>query len=161
MVTDYDAPSVSKSADLSTESPEELSARRPMGAAAAAADVDDGNVVDSSELPPDRCVRRRAHRRVLAKQADELTCCRKTVCSSAPTASDIDSNPVRGRGHRQDRTPARDCAIPLFADRDVVVEFRRRCELLNSRLTTADARETGAITSFGHRAAADVLDLSP
>jgi hypothetical protein len=62
MVTDYDAPPVSKSADLSTESPEELSARRPMGAAAAAADVDDGNVLDSSELPRDRCVRRRAHR---------------------------------------------------------------------------------------------------
>jgi hypothetical protein len=72
MATDYDAPRVTD-ADAD-ESLEELKSRRSNDAATAVLDVDDGDVVDSFDLPDADLSGEELTVRVVPKQADEFVC---------------------------------------------------------------------------------------
>ena len=74
MATDYDAPRVTESDDTAEESLDDLAARRRNDAAAEVVDVDDGDAVDSFELPGADLSGEELTVRVLPKQADEFTC---------------------------------------------------------------------------------------
>jgi hypothetical protein len=74
MATDYDAPRVAESDDTAEESLDDLAARRRNDAATAVVDVDDGDGVDSFELPGADLSGEELTVRVLPKQADEFTC---------------------------------------------------------------------------------------
>jgi hypothetical protein len=72
MATDYDAPRVAEpDAD---ESLEELTSRRKNDAATAVIDVDDGDAVDSFDLPDADLTSEELTVRVVPKQADEFVC---------------------------------------------------------------------------------------
>jgi hypothetical protein len=72
MATDYDAPRVTEpDAD---ESLEELKSRRSTDATTAVIDVDDGDPVDSFELPDADLSGEELTVRVIPKQADEFVC---------------------------------------------------------------------------------------
>ncbi|MDT5245843.1 MAG: hypothetical protein QOD36_3219 [Mycobacterium sp.] len=72
MATDYDAPRVTEpDAD---ESLEELKSRRSNDATTAVIDVDDGDPVDSFELPDADLSGEELTVRVIPKQADEFVC---------------------------------------------------------------------------------------
>ena len=71
---DYDAPRVTESDDTAEESLDDLAARRRNDAATAVVDVDDGDAVDSFELPGADLSGEELTVRVLPKQADEFTC---------------------------------------------------------------------------------------
>jgi hypothetical protein len=72
MATDYDAPRVTESdAD---ESLEQLTTRRKNDAATAVIDVDDGDAVDSVDLPDADLTSEELTVRVVPKQADEFVC---------------------------------------------------------------------------------------
>jgi hypothetical protein len=73
MATDYDAPRRPATDDVAEESLESLTARRN-DAATAVLDVDDGDAVDSFELPDADLSGEELTVRVLPKQADEFTC---------------------------------------------------------------------------------------
>ena len=75
MATDYDAPRVSESGEAGEESLEELAvSQRRNGATTAVLDLDDGEVVDSFELPDADLSGEELTVRVLAKQSDEFAC---------------------------------------------------------------------------------------
>jgi hypothetical protein len=72
MANDYDAPRVTESdAD---ESLEELTSRRSNDAATAVLDVDDGDTVDSFDLPDADIIGEELTVRIVPKQADEFVC---------------------------------------------------------------------------------------
>jgi hypothetical protein len=72
MATDYDAPRVTEpDAD---ESLEELKSRRSGDAATAVIDVDEGDALDSFELPDADLTGEELTVRVVPKQADEFVC---------------------------------------------------------------------------------------
>jgi hypothetical protein len=72
MATDYDAPRVTESdAD---ESLEELTSRRSNDATTAVLDVDDGDPVDSFDLPDTDLTGEELTVRIVPKQADEFVC---------------------------------------------------------------------------------------
>jgi Domain of unknown function (DUF4193) len=72
MANDYDAPRVTESdAD---ESLEELTSRRSNDAATAVLDVDDGDTVDSFDLPDADIIGEELSVRIVPKQADEFVC---------------------------------------------------------------------------------------
>lgn len=72
MATDYDAPRVAEpDAD---ESLEELKSRRSNDAATAVIDVDDGDPVDSFDLPDADLTGEELTVRIVPKQADEFVC---------------------------------------------------------------------------------------
>jgi hypothetical protein len=75
MATDYDAPRVSESGEAGEESLEELAvSQRRNGATTAVLDLDDGEVVDSFELPDADLSGEELTVRVLPKQSDEFAC---------------------------------------------------------------------------------------
>jgi hypothetical protein len=72
MAADYDAPRVTESdAD---ESLEDLTSRRKNDAATAVIDVDEGDALDSFELPDGDLTGEELTVRVVPKQADEFVC---------------------------------------------------------------------------------------
>jgi hypothetical protein len=72
MATDYDAPRVTESdAD---ESLDELTSRRSNDATTAVIDVDDGDTVDSFDLPDAEITGEELTVRIIPKQADEFVC---------------------------------------------------------------------------------------
>jgi hypothetical protein len=73
MATDYDAPRVTPESDAD-ESLEELKSRRSGDAATAVIDVDDGDALDSFELPDADLTGEELTVRVVPKQADEFVC---------------------------------------------------------------------------------------
>jgi hypothetical protein len=73
MATDYDAPRVAPDSDAD-ESLEELTSRRKNDAATAVIDVDDGDAVDSFDLPDADLSGEELTVRVVPKQADEFVC---------------------------------------------------------------------------------------
>ena len=73
MATDYDAPRVQPESDAD-ESLEELTSRRKNDAATAVIDVDDGDAVDSFDLPDADLSGEELTVRVVPKQADEFVC---------------------------------------------------------------------------------------
>jgi len=73
MATDYDAPRVTPESD-SDESLEELTSRRKNDAATAVIDVDDGDAIDSFDLPDADLTGEELSVRVVPKQADEFVC---------------------------------------------------------------------------------------
>jgi hypothetical protein len=73
MATDYDAPRVAPESDTD-ESLEELKSRRSSDAATAVIDVDDGDALDSFELPDADLTGEELTVRVVPKQADEFVC---------------------------------------------------------------------------------------
>lgn len=73
MATDYDAPRVKETDDAADESLEAIAARR-RGADVAVLDVDDGDAVDSVDLPEADLSGEELTVRVIPKQADEFTC---------------------------------------------------------------------------------------
>src|SRR5690348_1670015 len=73
MATDYDAPRVTPESDAD-ESLEELTSRRKNDAATAVIDVDDGDAVDSFDLPDADLSGEELTVRVVPKQADEFVC---------------------------------------------------------------------------------------
>lgn len=74
MATDYDAPRVTGSDDTADESLEVLTSRRSNDAATAVIDVDDGDAVDSFDLPDADVTGEELTVRVVPKQADEFVC---------------------------------------------------------------------------------------
>jgi hypothetical protein len=74
MATDYDAPRATDPNDTPDESLEALAARRTNGAATAVMDVDDGDAVDSVDLPDADLTGEELTVRVVPKQADEFVC---------------------------------------------------------------------------------------
>jgi hypothetical protein len=74
MATDYDAPRVKESDEAVDESLEAIAARRRGQVDVAVLDVDDGDPVDSIELPDMDLTGEELTVRVLPKQADEFTC---------------------------------------------------------------------------------------
>ena len=74
MPTDYDAPRVQNTDDGGDESLEDLAARRRGQADVAVLDVDDGDAVDSIDLPDIDLSGEELTVRVVPKQADEFTC---------------------------------------------------------------------------------------
>ena len=72
MATDYDAPRVTE-AD-SEESLEQLTSRRSNDAATAVIDVDDGDAVDSFDLPDAEISGEELTVRIIPKQSDEFVC---------------------------------------------------------------------------------------
>jgi len=74
MPTDYDAPRVQNTDDAGDESLESLATRRREQAYVAVLDVDDGDAVDSIDLPDIDLSGEELTVRVLPKQADEFTC---------------------------------------------------------------------------------------
>lgn len=73
MATDYDAPRVTPESDAD-ESLEELKSRRSSDAATAVIDVDEGDALDSFELPDADLTGEELTVRVVPKQADEFVC---------------------------------------------------------------------------------------
>jgi hypothetical protein len=73
MATDYDAPRVTPESDAD-ESLEELKSRRSGDAATAVIDVDEGDALDSFELPDADLSGEELTVRVVPKQADEFVC---------------------------------------------------------------------------------------
>jgi hypothetical protein len=74
MATDYDAPRVQNTDAAGDESLEDLAARRRGQADVAVLDVDDGDAVDSIDLPDIDLSGEELTVRVVPKQADEFTC---------------------------------------------------------------------------------------
>jgi hypothetical protein len=74
MPTDYDAPRAQNTDDSGDESLEDLAARRRGQADVAVLDVDDGDAVDSIELPDIDLSGEELTVRVVPKQANEFTC---------------------------------------------------------------------------------------
>ncbi|MGE2727517.1 DUF4193 domain-containing protein [Mycolicibacterium pulveris] len=72
MSTDYDAPRVKDTDDVADESVQEITARRL--AQTDVAVLDDGDAVDSIDLPGADLSGEELTVRVLPKQADEFTC---------------------------------------------------------------------------------------
>ena len=73
MATDYDAPRVKETDDVADESLDAIAARR-READVAVLDVDDGDAVDSVDLPDMDLSGEELTVRVIPKQADEFTC---------------------------------------------------------------------------------------
>lgn len=73
MATDYDAPKRTDSDDAGSESLEALKARGS-GSQSASADVDDGDTVESYELPGADLSNEELSVRVIPRQQDEFTC---------------------------------------------------------------------------------------
>lgn len=76
MATDYDAPRRSESDEVNEDSLEELKSRRN-DAQSSVVDVDEGDTVDSFELPGADLSGEELTLHVVPKQADEFTC---SVC---------------------------------------------------------------------------------
>src|SRR6201991_3114115 len=76
MPTDYDAPRVKATDDIADESLEEIASRRRDQVDVAVLDVDDGDAVDSVDLPDIDLSGEELSVRVIPKQADEFTCSR-------------------------------------------------------------------------------------
>jgi Domain of unknown function (DUF4193) len=74
MPTDYDAPRVSETEDSVDEPLQELAVPRRADATTAVLDVDDGDAVDSFELPDAEISNEELAVRVIPKQANEFTC---------------------------------------------------------------------------------------
>jgi uncharacterized protein DUF4193 len=74
MAADYDAPRATDPNDTADESLEALAARRSNDAATAVLDVDDGDPVDSFDLPDADLSGEELTVRVVPKQADEFVC---------------------------------------------------------------------------------------
>jgi hypothetical protein len=74
MATDYDAPRRTESDDAADESLEELAGRQRNDAATAVIDVDDGEDLDSFDLPGADLSGEELTVRVIPKQDDEFTC---------------------------------------------------------------------------------------
>ncbi len=74
MSTDYDAPRVKDTDDVADESVQEIAARRREQVDVAVLDVDDGDAVDSIDLPGADLSGEELTVRVVPKQADEFTC---------------------------------------------------------------------------------------
>lgn len=75
MANDYDAPRVNESGETGADSLEELAAsRRRNDATTAVLDLDDGEAIDSFELPDADLSGEELTVRVLPKQSDEFTC---------------------------------------------------------------------------------------
>lgn len=74
MATDYDAPRATDPTDTADESLEELAARRSNDATTAVIDLDDGDAVDSVDLPDIDLTGEELTVRVVPKQADEFVC---------------------------------------------------------------------------------------
>jgi hypothetical protein len=74
MAADYDAPRVKDTDDTADESLEDLAARRRNKVDVAVIDVDDGDPVDSLDLPDVDLSGEELTVRVVPKQADEFTC---------------------------------------------------------------------------------------
>jgi hypothetical protein len=74
MPTDYDAPRVKNDEDTSDASLEEIATKRREQADVAVLDVDDGDAVDSFDLPDIDLSGEELTVRVVPKQADEFTC---------------------------------------------------------------------------------------
>lgn len=74
MATDYDAPRVKESDEAVDESLEAIAARRRGQVDVAVLDVDDGDAVDSIDLPDVDLSGEELTVRVIPKQADEFTC---------------------------------------------------------------------------------------
>lgn len=73
MTTDYDAPRVKETDDVADESLDAIAARR-READVAVLDVDDGDAVDSVDLPDMDLSGEELTVRVIPKQEDEFTC---------------------------------------------------------------------------------------
>ncbi len=74
MATDYDAPRATDPTDTADESLEALAGRRNNDASTAVMDVDDGDAVDSVDLPDADLTGEELTVRVVPKQADEFVC---------------------------------------------------------------------------------------
>lgn len=74
MATDYDAPRRKESDDVADESLEEIAGRQRNDATTAVIDVDDGDLLDSFDLPGADLSGEELSVRVIPKQADEFTC---------------------------------------------------------------------------------------
>jgi hypothetical protein len=74
MPTDYDAPRTREAGDLGDDSLDEIAARQRSDVATAVLDVDDGEIVDSIELPGADLSGEELTVRVVPKQANEFTC---------------------------------------------------------------------------------------
>ena len=73
MATDYDAPRVTTEPEAD-ESLEALTSRRKNDASTAVIDVDDGDAIDSFDLPDADLTGEELSVRVVPKQADEFVC---------------------------------------------------------------------------------------
>ena len=73
MATDYDAPRVTTESEAD-ESLEALTHRRKNDASTAVIDVDDGDAIDSFDLPDADLTNEELSVRVVPKQADEFVC---------------------------------------------------------------------------------------
>ena len=73
MATDYDAPRVTTEPEAD-ESLEALTSRRKNDASTAVIDVDDGDAIDSFDLPDADLTNEELTVRVVPKQADEFVC---------------------------------------------------------------------------------------
>jgi hypothetical protein len=73
MATDYDAPRVTPESDAD-ESLEALTSRRKNDASTAVIDVDDGDAIDSFDLPDADLTNEELSVRVVPKQDDEFVC---------------------------------------------------------------------------------------
>ena len=73
MATDYDAPRVTTESDAD-ESLEALTSRRKNDASTAVIDVDDGDALDSFDLPDAEITGEELTVRIIPKQADEFVC---------------------------------------------------------------------------------------
>jgi hypothetical protein len=73
MATDYDAPRVKDNDEIADQSLDELAARRKQPDVAVI-DVDEGDALDSFELPDADLTGEELTVRVVPKQADEFTC---------------------------------------------------------------------------------------
>ncbi|EOM78208.1 DUF4193 domain-containing protein [Rhodococcus rhodnii] len=91
MATDYDAPRRSESDEVSADSLEELTARRNE-AQSAVVDVDEGETVESFELPGADLSGEELSVRVVPKQADEFTCSSCFLVHHRSRLADEDSN---------------------------------------------------------------------
>lgn len=74
MATDYDAPRLKDTDEAAEESLEELASQRRTVAVTAVLDVDEGDAVDSFDLPDADLSGEELMVRVVPKQADEFTC---------------------------------------------------------------------------------------
>lgn len=76
MAADYDAPRRTDTDDMADESMNEMTAGRGKDAATAVLDVDDGDMVDSYNLPGADLSGEELSVRVVPKKSDEFTCSR-------------------------------------------------------------------------------------
>lgn len=74
MATDYDAPRRNETDEVADESLEALAGRQRNDAATAVIDVDEGDVLDSFDLPGADLSGEELSVRVVPKQDDEFTC---------------------------------------------------------------------------------------